>query len=835
MEALMTSPFDRFTERARKVLSLAQEEAEALNHRYIGTEHILLGLIREGEGTAARVLLELGVDLDRVRQAVEYIVGRSERTVSRDRELTAQAKRALEYAVDEAKKMSHSYIGTEHLLLGILRGRDNVANSILENVGASPDKVRGRLQQVLQEVPAQVAAPQQRQSKTPYIDALGLDLTEAARAGRLDPVIGRETEIERMIQILSRRTKNNPALIGDSGVGKSAIVEGLAQRIVHGDVPEPLLGKRVLALDMGAVVAGTKYRGQFEERLKKVVDEVRETHSILFIDEFHTIIGAGGAEGSLDAANILKPALSRGQIQCIGATTLDDYRKYIERDAALERRFQPVYVEEPSVEETIKILRGIASRYEDYHQIKFSDESLLAAAHLSARYISDRHLPDKAIDLIDEAAARVRMYRYHASSPIRQALEELDRVRQRKDSAAEQQEYEQAIALREEETTLRLRVEEMRQGQQEDSIRPTVTADDIAEVASMWTGIPITRLAEEESARLMCMEDELHRRIVGQHEAIAIIAKAIRRARAGLKDPRRPIGSFIFLGPTGVGKSELAKALAEFLFGTEDALIKLDMSEFMERHTSARLVGAPPGYIGYGEGGQLTDAVRNRPYCVVLLDEIEKAHPDVFNMLLQLMEDGCLTDAKGRRVDFRNAVIVMTSNVAAEKIIRGSSWGFSSSSDKQASELREYEAMKDKVLAELQNLFRPEFLNRVDAIVVFHALSPAHIRAIALLQLKRVEERLREAGFPVEVTDTAVDLLAQRGFDSAFGARPLKRVITNLVEDPLAEAILRGQFHAGDTVVVDVAEEQIVFHKAGEPSLVPPEEPGVTLQEVGTN
>jgi len=831
----MTSPFDRFTERARKVLSLAQEEAEVLNHRYIGTEHILLGLIREGEGTAARVLTDLGVELGRVRKAVEYIVGRAERVViSRERELTAQAKKALEYAVEEARRMGHSYIGTEHLLLGMLRGRDNVANSILENVGAGPERVRGRLMQMLQEVPAPVAAAQRQPTKTPYIDALGLDLTEAAQAGRLDPVIGRATEIERMIQILSRRTKNNPALIGDPGVGKSAIVEGLAQRIVRGDVPEPLLNKRVLALDMGALVAGTKYRGQFEERLKKVVDEIRETHSILFIDEFHTIIGAGGAEGSLDAANILKPALSRGQIQCIGATTLDDFRKYIERDAALERRFQPVFVEEPSVEETIQILRGIAARYEDYHRCRFSDEALVAAAHLAARYISDRHLPDKAIDLIDEAAARVRMYRSPMASAIRQVLDSLDEVRGRKEEALGRREYEQAITLRDEEDALRLRVEEMRQGG-DDAIRPTITADDIAEVAAMWTGIPMTRLAEAESARLMGMEEELHKRIVGQHEAIQLVSKSIRRARAGLKDPRRPIGSFIFLGPTGVGKSELAKALAEFLFGTEDALIKIDMSEFMERHTSARLVGAPPGYIGYGEGGQLTDAVRNRPYCVVLLDEIEKAHPDVFNMLLQLMEDGCLTDARGRKVDFRNAVIVMTSNVAAEKIIRGSAWGFSSHSDKQAADLREYEAMKDKVLAELQNLFRPEFLNRVDAIVVFHALQPEHIREIARLQLQRVEARLREAGFDVEITPAAVDLLAQRGFDSAFGARPLKRVITGMVEDPLAEAVLRGQFHLGDVIVVDAAAEQIVFHKAGEPSLVPPEEPGVVLQEVGTN
>ncbi len=830
----MGNPLERFTERARRVLSLAQEEASALNHRYIGTEHILLGLIREGEGTAARVLAEMGVNAKKVREAIELLVGRPERSSSHERELTLQAKKALEYAMEEARRLSHSYIGTEHLLLGILRGQDNVATTILDNVGANPNKVRERLLQVLQEVPATVAAPAAKQSKTPYIDALGLDLTEAARAGRLDPVIGRETEIERVIQILSRRTKNNPALVGDPGVGKTAIVEGLAQRIVRGEVPEPLLNKRLLALDMGAVVAGTKYRGQFEERLKRVVDEIRETGSILFIDEFHTIIGAGGAEGSLDAANILKPALSRGQIQCIGATTLDDYRKYIERDAALERRFQPVYVNEPSVEETIHILRGIAPRYEDFHQVKISDEALIAAARLSARYISDRHLPDKAIDLMDEAAARVRMYRIGTSSPLRQVLQELETLRRRKDTAVEQQDFEQAIALREEENRLLARIEELRRGQSMES-RPVVSAEDIAEVASMWTGIPMTRLAQEESARLVRMEEELHKRIVGQDEAIQIVSRAIRRARAGLKDPCRPIGSFIFLGPTGVGKSELARALAEFLFGTENALIKLDMSEFMERHTAARLVGAPPGYIGYGEGGQLTDAVRNRPYSVVLLDEIEKAHPDVFNLLLQLMEDGCLTDAKGRKVDFRNVVLVMTSNVAAEKIIRGSTWGFSSRSDQRAVELREYEAMKEKVLAELKDLFRPEFLNRVDAIVVFHALNPDHIRQIARLQLRRVEEQLREVGFTLEVTDAAVNLLAQRGFDSAFGARPLKRVITNLLEDPLAEAILHGRFRAGDTIVVDAVDEQIVFRAAGEPALVPAGDAEVTLHEVETN
>ena len=831
----MASPFDRFTERARRVLSLAQEEAEAFNHRYIGTEHILLGLIREGEGMAARILGEVGVDLEKVRGAIEFIVGRSERTAARERELTAQAKKALEFAVDEARRLNHSYIGTEHLLLGLLHGRDNVASSILDNVGVNAEDLHNRIMQVLQEVPARVAAQQPQQSKTPYIDALGIDLTEAARAGRLDPVIGRQMEIDRVIQILSRRTKNNPALIGDPGVGKTAIVEGLAQRIVSGQVPDPLLDRRLLALDMGAVVAGTKYRGQFEERLKRVVDEARQTKSILFIDELHTIIGAGGAEGSLDAANILKPALSRGQIQCIGATTLDDNRKYIERDAALERRFQPVYVEEPSAEETVEILRGIAPRYEQFHQVKIADEALLSAAYLSDRYISDRHLPDKAIDVMDEAAARVRMSRYSTSSPLRQALKEMEDVRQRKEAAVEQQAFEEAIALREEENRLRERVEALRQGMAEcEEGLPVVTSDEIAEIVSMWTGIPITRLTEEESARLMRLEEELHKRIVGQDEALHSVARAIRRARAGLKDPRRPIGSFIFLGPTGVGKSALARALAETLFGTEDALVKVDMSEFMERHTTARLVGAPPGYIGYGEGGQLTDAVRNRPYSVVLLDEIEKAHPDVFNMLLQIMEDGCLTDAKGRKVDFRNAVLVMTSNVAAEQIIRGSSWGFGSRSDDQAVELREYEAMKDKVLAELRNLFRPEFLNRVDAIIVFHALSREHIRAIARMQLDRVEEQLRQGGFSLEVTPAGLALLSERGYDSAFGARPLKRAIATMVEDPLAEAILQGRFHPGDTIVVDAVEGQFIFRAKAEPALTPPEEKGV-LEGVESN
>jgi len=810
--------FDKFTKRAKQVLQIATEEARAFNHPYIGTEHLLLGLIREGEGVAARVLDELGVKLVQARHAVEFIVGHGEGPPRHDLELTARAKKVIAYAVEEAKRLNHHYIGTEHLLLGLVRNGEGVATGVLDILGVSLEQVRTNVMRVLRqgagaglERPGTVSSgssqSSQRQSKTPYLDALGTDLTEMAEAGRLDPVIGRQHEIERVIQILSRRTKNNPALIGEPGVGKTAIVEGLAQRIVAGDVPDSIKGKRVVTLDMGALVAGTKYRGQFEERLKRVVDEIKETRCILFIDEFHTIIGAGGAEGTLDAANILKPALSRGELQTIGATTLDEYRKYIERDAALERRFQPVMVEQPTEEETIEILRGIKSRYEDFHQLQISDEAIKAAAHLSARYVPDRFLPDKAIDLIDEAAARVRMTRSATPPSLRDALRGLEAIRKEREAAIEDQQFELAADLREREERMLARIQkiEAELGIGSDAHlmeRPYVTEDDIAEVVGMWTGIPVKRLKGDETTRLLQMEEYLHSRVVGQHEAIVTISKSVRRARAGLKDPKRPIGSFIFLGPTGVGKTELAKALAEFMFGSEEHLIKIDMSEFQERHTTSRLVGSPPGYVGYGEGGQLTDAVRRRPYSVVLFDEIEKAHPDAFNLLLQVLEDGYLTDGKGRRVDFRNTIIIMTSNVGTEHIRRASRIGFSNYSG--SNEL-DNEDIRKKVDDALKQLFRPEFLNRIDATIIFHPLTNDEIRQITRLMLKRVQDQLKEHNLTLEITDEACDLLAKRGYDPAYGARPLRRIITNLIEDPLSEGVLEGRFRSGDRVLVDVA------------------------------
>ncbi|MCL6540975.1 MAG: ATP-dependent Clp protease ATP-binding subunit [Roseiflexus sp.] len=810
--------FDKFTKRAKQVLQIATEEARAFNHPYIGTEHLLLGLIREGEGVAARVLDELGVKLVQARHAVEFIVGHGEGAPRQDLELTARAKKVIAYAVEEAKRLNHHYIGTEHLLLGLVRNGEGVATGVLDILGVSLEQVRTNVMRVLRqgagaglERPGTVSSgssqSSQRQSKTPYLDALGTDLTEMAEVGRLDPVIGRQHEIERVIQILSRRTKNNPALIGEPGVGKTAIVEGLAQRIVAGDVPDSIKGKRVVTLDMGALVAGTKYRGQFEERLKRVVDEIKETRCILFIDEFHTIIGAGGAEGTLDAANILKPALSRGELQTIGATTLDEYRKYIERDAALERRFQPVMVEQPTEEETIEILRGIKSRYEDFHQLQISDEAIKAAAHLSARYVPDRFLPDKAIDLIDEAAARVRMTRSATPPSLRDALRGLEAIRKEREAAIEDQQFELAADLREREERMLARIQkiEAELGIGSDAHlmeRPYVTEDDIAEVVGMWTGIPVKRLKGDETTRLLQMEEYLHSRVIGQHEAIVTISKSVRRARAGLKDPKRPIGSFIFLGPTGVGKTELAKALAEFMFGSEEHLIKIDMSEFQERHTTSRLVGSPPGYVGYGEGGQLTDAVRRKPYSVVLFDEIEKAHPDAFNLLLQVLEDGHLTDGKGRRVDFRNTIIIMTSNVGTEHIRRASRIGFSGYSS--GSEL-DNEDIRKKVDDALKQLFRPEFLNRIDATIIFHALTNDEIRQITRLMLKRVQDQLKEHNLTLEITDEACDLLAKRGYDPAYGARPLRRIITNLIEDPLSEGVLEGRFRSGDRVLVDVA------------------------------
>jgi ATP-dependent Clp protease ATP-binding subunit ClpC len=804
--------FDKFTDRARKVLTLAQDEAQRFNHNYIGTEHLLLGLVREGEGVAARVLENMNVELAKVRTAVEFIIGRGDRPVVGEVGLTPRAKRVIELAIDEARRLGHNYIGTEHLLLGLVREGEGIAAGVLESLGVNLDKVRHEVIRVLSQSSSSGPTTEtKRASKTPTVDQLGINLTDAVRAGKIDPVIGREKEIERVIQILSRRTKNNPALIGEPGVGKTAIAEGLAQRIVAGDVPETLLNKRVLTLDIGSLVAGTKYRGEFEERLKKIIEELRNTNdAILFIDELHTLVGAGAAEGAIDAANILKPPLARGELQCIGATTLDEYRKYIERDAALERRFQPVMVEEPTLEQTVAILFGIRSRYEEHHKVKITDDAVRAAADLSIRYITDRHLPDKAIDLIDEAASRVRLRTGSMPPELREAQKELDRVTKEKESAINDQDYEVAANLRDAESAAKENIETIRTSWQESQGAELVqvTDEDIAQVVAMWTGIPVTRIAQEESERLMHMEDALRQKVIGQDEAIDTIAKAVRRARAGLKDPKRPIGSFIFLGPTGVGKTWLAKALADFLFGSEDALIKIDMSEFMERHNVSRLVGAPPGYVGFDEGGQLTEAVRRKSYSVVLLDEIEKAHPEVFNILLQILEDGHLTDAKGRRVDFRNTVIIMTSNVGAKSLLKDTSLGFRPVAVDQAKhEEQAYDRMKEKVLDQLKTQFRPEFLNRVDSVVVFRSLQIEQIRVIVELLLERVRDQLKAQQIDLEITQEAKDHIIKLGFDVDYGARPLRRVIQNMVEDQLAEALLMGRFQSGMTVRVDKAED----------------------------
>jgi ATP-dependent Clp protease ATP-binding subunit ClpC len=818
----MASRFEKFSERARRVLTLAQEEAQNFNHSYIGTEHILLGLLREDEGVGAKVLANLGVSLSKARSAVEFIIGRGDKPSTGEIGLTPRAKRVIELAIDEARHLGHNYIGTEHLLLGLLREGGGVAADVLDSFGITLERARAETLRVLGEGLTR-AKPARTTSRTPLLDQLGIDLTAAARAGKLDPVIGRDKEIERVIQILSRRTKNNPALIGEPGVGKTAIVEGLAHRILAGDVPETLEGKRIVTLDIGALVAGTKYRGEFEERLKKVIDELKAAgNCILFVDEFHTMVGAGAAEGAVDAANILKPSLARGELQCIGATTLDDYRKYVERDAALERRFQPILVEEPSVDETLDILRGVKERYEQHHQLIISDKALSAAATLSARYIPDRFLPDKAIDLIDEAASRVRIKRRTIPITLKEARRAQESVHKDKEAALAAQQYEYAAELRQRELQIEEKIKQMEkewQAEQEEE-KPVVTEEDIAQVVSMWTGIPVVQLATEETSRLLNMEEALHKRIVGQDEAINSIARAVRRARAGLKDPRRLIGNFIFLGPTGVGKTELVRALAEFMFGSEDALIRLDMSEFMERHTVARLVGAPPGYVGYEEGGQLTEAVRRKSYCAILLDEIEKAHPDVFNILLQIFDDGHLTDAKGRRVDFRNSIVVMTSNIGAELIRKGTTLGFTARSDEVKSREEAYERMKTKLLGELKKTFRPEFLNRIDGVVVFHSLTKEHIRKIVDLMLTTVAQQLVEKGIKLEVTDAAKDFLGEKGYDEVFGARPLRRVIQDMVEDKLSESLLRGKFQPGDTAVVDVEAGEIVVHSAAVGALV---------------
>jgi ATP-dependent Clp protease ATP-binding subunit ClpC len=816
---------DRFTERARRVLMLAQEEAKRMNHNYIGTEHLLLGLVQEQTGVAARVLRDLGVNPYQVRRIVEETVGRGPRAnIGPTSGLTPRTKRVIELAVEEARRMGHHYIGTEHLLLGLIREGDGLAVNVLKDLGIDLEQVRTQTARAIMQSPAPIRSEKKRSVQTPLMDQLGIDLTQQAQEGKLDPVIGRQKEIERVIQILSRRTKNNPALIGEPGVGKTAIVEGLAQRIIASEVPQALQGKRLLMLDVGSLVAGTIYRGQFEERMKRVIDEIKSTESILFIDELHMLVGAGAAGSSVDAANILKPALARGELQCIGATTLDEYRRYVESDAALERRFQPVYVDEPSIEETIEILKGIRSRYEAHHSLRITDEAVYSAAHLGARYVTDRYLPDKAIDLIDEAASRVRMYKIPDLPNLKETFAELKQVQQDKEEAFGQQRYEEAIHLRDQEVKLRERIEQLRLGAFDTTGEAPlqVTDEDVAEVVSMWTGVPVIRIAGEESERLLQMEAALHERIVGQDEAIEAIAKAVRRARAGMKDPHRPIGSFIFLGPTGVGKTELAKALAEFMFGSEEAMLRLDMSEFMERHTVSRLVGAPPGYVGYYEGGQLTEAVRRRPYQVILLDEVEKAHSEAFNMLLQIMEDGVLSDAKGRKVDFRNTILIMTSNVGVEQLNKQMVIGFAVGWDKSKAAQSEYEKMKEKVLGQLKRIFRPEFLNRVDKIIVFKALSKDQILEIVDVQLRRMKPRLEEQKLSLEVTDAAKALLAAQGYEPDYGARPLRRVIQNEIEDPLSEGLLSGEFQEGDVVVVDVTDDKIVLRakeRVGGPAL----------------
>ncbi len=813
--------FERFTERARRVIILAQEEAKRLNHSAVGTEHILLGIIREGEGVASKVLESLNISPERVRSEIEAAIGRGERTPYEEVAFTPRAKKVLELALDEARRLGHNYIGTEHLLLGLIREGEGVAARVLEAMGADLERVRAQVVYLLGE--EGTTSYTRQASKTPTLDEFGRDLTKLARESKLDPVIGREREIERLIQVLSRRTKNNPALIGEPGVGKTAITEGLAQRIVRGDVPEVLRNKRVVQLDLAALVAGTKYRGEFEERMKKVMDEIRKAQGevVLFVDELHTLVGAGAAEGAIDASNILKPALARGELQCIGATTLDEYRKYVERDAALERRFQPILVSEPTVEQAIEILKGLRERYEAHHGVTISDDALVAAATLADKYIADRFLPDKAIDLMDEASSKIRLQASFLPQEVRQAVERVERVKREKEETIKSQDFEKAAQLRDRERVLRQKLEELESSWKKDKGRDvsTVTAEDIADIVSSWTGIPVTRLVEEETQKLLRMEDSIHERIVGQEEAVHAVSKAIRRARAGLKDPRRPVGSFIFLGPTGVGKTELGRALAEFLFGDEGALIRIDMSEYSERHTVSRLVGSPPGYVGYEEGGQLTEQVRRRPYSVILFDEIEKAHPEIFNVLLQILDDGRLTDAQGRAVDFKNAVIIMTSNVGAPMLEREIGIGFRPAGSEAATMESAYGRMKEHITDELRRTFRPEFLNRIDEVIVFRPLTSDQIRSIVGVLIGRVQRELRGQSMTLELTEAAVDLLAREGYDPTFGARPLRRAIQRLVEDNLSDELLRGNFKAGDTVVVDARDDKIVFEKPREPAL----------------
>ncbi len=804
--------FGRFTERAQQVLVLAQEEAKRLNHNFIGTEHLLLGLVREGSGIAARALQNMDVDLNRVRQEVEQITPKGEKAISQQGiSYTPRAKRVVELAIEESQNLGHNYVGTEHIMLGLLREGEGVAAQVLANMGLDLKRARKEVIQLLggEEGAARPGGEEKNSPQTPTVDTFGRDLTKLAREGKLDPVIGRDKEIERVIQVLSRRTKNNPCLIGEPGVGKTAIAEGLAQRIIESNVPEILRGKRLVTIELAAVVAGTKYRGEFEERLRKLMQELRQAGNVMvFIDELHTIIGAGAAEGAIDASNILKPALARGELQCIGATTMDEYRKHIEKDPALERRFQPITVGEPTKEESLAILKGLRDRYEAHHKVKITDEALEAAVSLSDRYISDRFLPDKAIDLIDEAASRVRIRNYTAPPDLKEMEEKMENLRSEKEAAVRNQEFEVAAKLRDREHKFKEELGELKKEWEQKigtSDMALVTDDDVSYIVSSWTGVPVKKLAEEESARLLKLEEILHQRVIGQDEAVRSVSRAIRRARAGLKDPKRPVGSFIFLGPTGVGKTELGRALAEALFGDEKAMIRLDMSEYMEKHTAARLIGAPPGYVGYDEGGQLTEKVRRKPYSVVLFDEMEKAHPDVFNVLLQILEDGRLTDGKGRTVDFRNAVVIMTSNVGAT-FLRKSTLGFGASAEDAG-----YEKMKDRILDELKRTFRPEFLNRVDDTIVFHALSQDHIREIVDIMLNELNQRIEEFDLRVEVSSTAKERLVQEGFDPAFGARPLRRVIQKRLEDGISEEMLQGNVKPGNTVAVNVENDKFVF------------------------
>jgi ATP-dependent Clp protease ATP-binding subunit ClpC len=824
------SGMERFTQRARRVLTLAHQEAERMRQSTISTEHLLLGLIQEEGGIAGRVLRDLGLEPERVQEMVERLSGVGQTRVEKI-DLSPGVQQVLEYAIEEARRMGHHYIGTEHLLLGLVRSTEGKAMDVLRKLGITPEQIRRQTRRVLQESSSSApqgagasrsstaqpnAAPRQEQKaqKSGLVDQLATDLTALAEEGKLDPVIGRQMEIERVIQILARRTKNNPALIGEPGVGKTAIVEGLAQRIIEGDVPAPLLGKRVLQLDVGSLVAGTMYRGQFEERLKRVIDELKASGAILFIDEVHMLVGAGSAGSSVDAANILKPALSRGELQVIGATTLEEYRKHIESDAALERRFQPITVNEPSQDEAIQILHGIRPAYEEHHRLLISDEAIEAAVRLSSRYVSERFLPDKAIDLIDESSSRVRMYKSPAANAAKELMAKLREVRENHNLALEDGRYDEAQDLTDQEKELEEQIENLRTSWNRDN-SPVVTSDDIAEVVSMWTGVPVMQMAQAESERLLRMEDELHKEIIGQDEAINMISKAVRRARSGLKDPRRPIGSFVFLGPTGVGKTELTKALARFLFGSDDALIQLDMSEFMERHTVSRLVGAPPGYVGYEEAGQLTEAIRRRPYSIVVFDEIEKAHPEAHNMLLQIMEEGHLSDARGHKVDFRNTIIVMTSNIGADVIKRQSSFGFQIERDEEQAEKEAYEEMRKKLTDSLKRVFRPEFINRLDGVIVFHSLTRENLHRIVSLEIEKVAERLVENNITLRATPAAIDQFAAEGYDPDMGARPLRRVIQNKVEDRLSDALLAGDFNDGDTVLVDVDENhELVLRKA---------------------